>query len=149
MEIDFTELKIQKRVILILAISLVTMIILGLVGWNVLPDRVLTWTEWQVIQQSLAYQRELRILVRNADRLAELLHEQPDAVRAQLVTERVRREIQQLELSSLTGQKEGLLSATDDVEAWSLGSSERAAAVSALQRANQTIQRAIEVTEYE
>jgi len=149
MEIDFTGLSIPKRSALVASISLVAVIVLGLVGWAVLPDRVLTWTEWQVIQGSLAYNRELRSLQHSADRLAELLNSPPDPVRTQLVTEKVRREMTGMEIASLQGQRESLMSAVNAIEQWSLGSEDQDAAVSAIQLANQSIITATEINKHE
>ncbi|MBC8503767.1 MAG: hypothetical protein ISR58_12345 [Anaerolineales bacterium] len=149
MEIDFTGLNVQKRTLLISTASLAMLLILGLVGWILLPDRVLTWTEWQVIQQSLAYNQEIRLLTRNADRLADLLQGSPDPVRAQLVTEKVRRHLHQMEIASLEIPRDTLSTAADATYSWSLGTVEKETAIASLQTANQSIQKAIEVTVYE
>jgi len=149
MVIDFTGLNVQKRTLLISTASLAMLLILGLVGWILLPDRVLTWTEWQVIQQSLAYNQEIRLLTRNADRLADLLQGSPDPVRAQLVMEKVHRHLHQMELASLEIPRDALATAADAAYSWSLGTVEKGAAVAALQEANQSIQKAIEFTVYE
>jgi len=149
MEIDFSDLNIPKQSVLITSISLVAVVILGLVGWVVLPDRVLTWTEWQVIQGSLAYNRELRSLQHSTDRLAELLISPPDPVRTQLVTEKTRREMTRMEITSLKEQREALMSAANAIEQWSLGSEDQEAAVSAIQAANHSIITATEINKHE
>ena len=146
MEIDFSDLQIKRQGVLITGIVIAAAFLLGLLGWYLTPQgQVLTWTEWQVYKQHSQYQRELRILTRHADRLAALLENTPDPVRAQLVVEQMTRELDtDVTLVTLSSQTTALTQAGSAVLQWALGSTPQDAAVTALDTANQTIMRAIE-----
>lgn len=146
MEIDFTDLELSGNSAWVTAAGLIAAILLGVLGWFVLPDgKVLSWTEWQVFKQQRLYQRELTCLTRDADRLADLLGEElPDPVRGQLVVEQVLADLNATSHPALTNQVDALLAANDAVYFWVLGSVSKDEAIALLDEANQGILHAIE-----
>ena len=151
MELDFTNLKISGtgNTAWISAISLLTAVLLGVLGWFVLPEgKVLTWTEWQVFKQQRTYQRELSRLTDDADRLAKLLDESiPEPVRSQLVLERVLADLNATTHPALKNQVDAMLLANDAVYWWALGSGSKNDAIRLLDTANQGLLIAIEAQE--
>lgn len=147
MEIDFTDLKLSQSGTWVTAAGLLAAILLGVLGWFVLPDgKVLSWTEWRVFKQQRTYQRELTRLTRDADRLANLLGEDlPDPVRGQLVVEQVLANLNATSHPALAHQVDALLAANDAVYFWVLGSVSKDQAIALLDEANQGILHAIEV----
>jgi hypothetical protein len=146
MELDFTDLKLSGNSAWISAIALLAAVLLGMLGWFVLPDgKVLSWTEWQVFKQQRLYQRELAHLTRDADQLADLLREDlPDPVRGQLVVEQVLADLNATSHPALTNQVSALLAANDAVYFWVLGSVSKDEAITVLDEANQVILHAIQ-----
>ena len=143
MEIDVTELDWPARRLWIGAAIAGLVLLLGLLGWWLTPQgQLLTWNEWQVFQEHLAYQSGLRLLARHADRLAELLAAPPDPVRAELAAEQLIGDLEQRDLAALSVPKAALLAAAEAVRQWALGVGTRDAAVASLAAANTAIQRA-------
>jgi hypothetical protein len=148
MEIDLSACKVQKRSGLVVIAILISLVGLGLLGWYITPDgKVLTWTEWQVYKQHIAYQQGLRILTRDSDRLATLLAAPPDPVRAQLEVEQVYSDLDGIELVALQEQVYALSSAADEIVLWALGMSDPQIAIYLLDEANQALAKAIAVTQ--
>ncbi len=147
MEIEFNGFgnSVSSKGLQIASLTLTVLVILGALGWWILPNRVLTWTEWQVIRQRAAYTHELRTLTDAADLLIPLLEGSPDPVRGSLVAERVRVGLDDVTLYSLSTSRQALLNAADAVEAWSLGAAEREDVVSALMDAQDELAKAIEL----
>ena len=148
MELDFTELKLSgtNHAAWISAIGLLIAVLLGVLGWFVLPGGdVLTWTEWQVFQQQRSYQRELARLTLDADRLAGLLgNDIPEPVRAQLILEQVLGDLNASTHPALQIQVDAMLLANDGVYAWVEGVGRKDEAILLLQDANVTLAHAIE-----
>jgi len=146
MELDFTDLKLSQNGALFTLIGLLAAILLGVIGWFVLPDgKVLTWTEWRVFKQQRLYQRELSRLTRDADRLAALLDENiPDPVRGQLVVEQVLADLNVTTHPALKNQVDALLVANDAVYFWVLGTISKDEAIDLLDEANQMLVYAVE-----
>lgn len=153
MELDFTDLKLSNRsafTATMVAIALVLVAILG--RWLTPVDadsqsRVLTWTEWLVFKQHRAYRSDVRILTSNANRLADLLDEEPDPVRVQLVVEQVGRNLEKVDHPALDAQRERVLIAAEQILTWSLGPGDKDTATTALDEAIQSIQQAIRAYE--
>ena len=147
MELDLSDLHInpQSGVWITLA-AVLGVLLVGLLGWFVSPDgQLLTPTEWQVYKQHNQYQQELRTLTRHADRLAELLKMPPDPVRAQLVSEQMEHDLERnVNLAALADPESALLTAGDAMLTWSLGTASKNDAISALDMANQSIERAMD-----
>ena len=150
MELDFSDFKLSGSGngsgAWISAVSLLVLLLLGLLGWFVLPEgKVLTWTEWQVFKQQRTYQRELTRLTADADRLAGVLDETiPEPVRSQLILESVLADLNATTHSALKNQVDALLLANDAVYWWVLGSGSKDAAITLLDQANQGLLHAIE-----
>ncbi len=107
-------------------------LLLALLGRAVSPDRLLTWSEWQVLRQSRAYERELSTLVQHANRLAEIVNSSPDAVRASLARDKIYR----LEgVPALDSARADLRTAADTVLAWTQGDASQAEAAAAVEAA--------------
>lgn len=148
MELDFSDFKFSRsgNGVWIPAIGLLAAVLLGLLGWFVLPEgKVLTWTEWQVFKQQRTYQRELIRLTADADRLAELLDESiPEPVRSQLVLESILADLNTTTHPALKNQVDAMLIANDAVYWWILGSGDKDVAITLLDTANQGLLSAIE-----
>ena len=151
MELDFSDFKLSGsgNGAWITGISLLVALLLGVLGWFVLPEgKVLTWTEWQVFKQQRTYQRELVRLTADADRLANLLDESiPEPVRSQLILESVLADLNATTHSALKNQVDALLIANDAVYWWVLGSGSKNDAILLLDSANQGLLNAIEAQE--
>lgn len=151
MELDFSDFKLSGsgNGAWITGISLLVALLLGVLGWFVLPEgKVLTWTEWQVFKQQRTYQRELVRLTADADRLAKLLDESiPEPVRSQLILESVLADLNATTHSALKNQVDALLIANDAVYWWVLGSGSKNDAILLLDSANQGLLNAIEAQE--
>ena len=151
MELDFSDFKLSGsgNGAWITGISLLVALLLGVLGWFVLPEgKVLTWTEWQVFKQQRTYQRELVRLTADADRLAKLLDESiPEPVRSQLILESVLADLNATTHSALKNQVDALLIANDAVYWWVLGSGSKNDAIRLLDTANQGLLNAIEAQE--
>jgi len=148
MEIDLSGLAIHKRSLFLGLVILGILILLALLGWYILSDgRVLSWTEWQVFKQEYAYQCQLNTLTSGFDDLSELLAAPPDPVRASLVTEQIRGEMDTITIPALADQRGNLLNASDAIEAWALGVTSKDTAVKALKGASKALNRAVRVLE--
>ena len=145
MELDFSEVKVKENSVLIgLSITL-AFLLLGGLGWYIQPERLLTWTEWQVFKQHSQYQQELQALTRQADRLAELLELPPDPVRAQIAVEQLYAVMNRdVNLGALAEPEEALLTAGDLLLQWSLGAAGKDTVIEPLDTAQTLIVRAIE-----
>jgi hypothetical protein len=148
MEVDFSELnsgeqKLPQGVLIGIGV-IVVLILLGLLGRFILSDgKVLTWSEWTIYKQHSEYRRDVRVLTRNADYLAEIVTDVPDPVRAQLALEKVDRDMEDISLVSLNAQKEALIGAAQGIVQWSLGQITRDDAVRVLNTANESVQAAV------
>ena len=151
MELDFSDFKLSGsgNGAWITGISLLVALLLGVLGWFVLPEgKVLTWTEWQVFKQQRTYQRELVRLTADADRLAKLLDESiPEPVRSQLVLESILADLNATTHPALKNQVDAMLLANDAVYWWVLGSGTKNDAIRLLDTANQGLLNAIEAQE--
>ena len=144
MEIDLSACKFRKISGLIPIGIILVLLCLGLFGWVLAPQgRILTWTEWQVVQQQMDYQRGLRVLAQNANRLALLLEAPPDPVRTQLMVEQVTEDLEAINLLPRQEPVSALGTAADGIVQWALGNSDLQTAVSLLNKANQVIEKAM------
>ncbi len=147
MEIDISEVKFKGNTVLWTFSGLLALVLLGALGRFVLPDRVLTWTEWSIVKQHAAYRREVGVLERHAERLEALLKDSPDPVRAQLTVEQLYAALDRdVTLEPLFGPKDALLTAGDLALEWALGSAEKKDADLALELARKDIETAAERT---
>ena len=153
MELDFTDLKLSNRNAFTATMVTIALVLVAILGRWLTPidtdshSSVLTWTEWLVFKQHRAYKSDVRILTSSANRLADLLDEEPDPVRVQLVVEKVGRNLEKVDHPALDAQRERLWTAADQILAWSLGPGDKDTATTALDEAVQSIQQAIHAYE--
>jgi len=116
---------------------------LGTLGYFTTPagDKVLTWTEWQVLQARRAYQSELKVLRMDAEILAVLLQDSPDVVRAQLAANQVAQDTSAGQ-EALADERQALYVAALLVRDWAAGTVDRPEAEAALSAAIQALDEA-------
>ena len=143
MELDFSEIKLKENGWLLGLGIFLGALLLAALGWYIQPERVLTWTEWQVYRQQAQYRDELQVLTHQAERLAALLDETPHPVRAQLIVEQLNDALAtKVSLVALADQEVALRQAGEAALQWSLGALPRDPAVLALDAAQQLLVRA-------
>jgi hypothetical protein len=128
------ELSLPKHLSFSLLIGLAFLLavfLLGTAGKPITPDgsRLLTWSDWKVFNNRRAYQRELLQIQTQVVALTSLLEEEPDAVRAQLLSEAI---LNLDGLAVLDYQRELLRQAAAAVRDWSVGAVEKQAALDQL-----------------
>ena len=122
MEIDFSETKVNVTLLLSLVSAVLTLFLLCALGRYVLPDRVLSWRAWQILNQRAAYRRQVTLLQEHADRLTILINqEQIDPIHAQLVSEDLVRELNTVTIPPLETACQALLETSQGIVDWSLG----------------------------
>jgi hypothetical protein len=136
MELDLSN----HRWLLVTFVSILLLLAIGWLGHAYSPAGkvLLTRTEWQVLQASLVYRKQLSQLQAGAESLAALLNERPDPVRAQLTSERIQRLASQGQ-PALQYSREKLAGAAQSVSDWAVGAIEREAARQALEEAFQAL----------
>ena len=137
-EIDLKELKPSN---LVLILGLLGLIVLGVVGYTVTPqgNRLLTWEDWQVRKAQVTYRREVGVLQTAVERLAQMVNrETPDPLRAQIVAERVLRDLDGVTLEMLTPTRQAVADAALAVQMWAVGG-EWTTAREAVERAAQAV----------
>ena len=130
------ELNLPKHTLLPLLIALASLllaVVLGIVGKAVTPDgsQVLTWVEWKVLKDKRVYRQEYRQMREDVDALSKLLDQEPDPVRAQLLSEAI---LELDGLSALDYQRDLLKEAASAVRDWAVGALEKEAAQEKLNR---------------
>lgn len=122
MEIDFSETNLNVALLLSVVAVILGLLLLGALGRFVLPDRVLTWSEWQLLNQHAAYRREVLILQRECDRLTKMVNQDKvDPIRAQIAVEQIVRNLADVTLSPLGMPRQALLDTSQAFLGWSLG----------------------------
>lgn len=134
MEIELEFGKGMWHVVLPLAMGVI--IGLAAIGHAVTPEGggILTPSAWQLRSAERAYAAELADLRRQAEALADLMNQAPDAVRAGMAADR----IEQLTRDGHPGlslQREALAEAAIEVRLWAMGGAERQQAEEALTHA--------------
>ena len=116
---------------------------LGMLGYFSTPpgDKLLTWTEWRVLQARRAYGAELHLLRQHAEALSALLHDSPDVVRAQLAVEQAARDTADGQ-EALAAEREAVYQATLAVRDWAAGAADQPLAEAALEQAVQLLDEA-------
>lgn len=139
MEIDFSETDVNVTLFLAIIVGIVALFLLGTLGRFVFPDRILTWSEWQLLNQRAAYQRQVLILQKQTDRLTYMANqEEIEPIHAQLVSEHLARKLTAITLSPLAASRQALLDTSQGIVDWTLGHPKEPVIVSQ-QRANQLI----------
>lgn len=139
LELDFKRWNWAYAAVLLL----LALVGIGALGRAVTPpgERLLTWSEWQVLQARQACQAELKRLRLDAEALATLLDATPDPVRAQIVAEQILPHTETGE-PALSAQRDALAQAALAVRDWAMGVSDYPTAQAALASALQTLQEA-------
>ncbi len=140
-ELDLPELSAHWGYLALVAI--LALVGLGWLGKVVTPEggRVLSWSEWEIRKARQTYRGELDQLQRDAEDLAGLLGGPSDAVRAQVVADRIAREGQNGQ-AALEVQRSAVGQAAEAVRAWAIGSGTQDEARAALQKAITALQAA-------
>ena len=140
-ELDLTSLSSNWQYVAL--VVLVALVGLGWLGKTVTPEgnRVLSWPEWEIRKARQTYGVELGQLQKDTDDLAGLINGRPDAVRAQVVSDRIVREEQNGQ-AALEVQRVVIAQASEAVRAWAVGSGTREEAQVALQNAITALQEA-------
>jgi len=127
----------------VLLITVMVAVGLGALGRLVTPagDKLLTWSEWQVLQARHAYRQELSRLRQDVEALAGLLDQSPDPVRAQLVAEQALAH-SQVGQETLAPQRQAVALAAEALRNWAVGAEDRQIAVAALLQAILTLEEA-------
>ena len=133
MELELNLPKHTRLPLLIALASLLLAVVLGIVGKAVTPDgsQALSWVEWKVLKDKRAYRQEYRWMREDVDALSKLLDQEPDPVRAQLLSEAI---LELDGLSALDYQRELLKEAASAVRDWAVGALEKEAAQEKLNR---------------
>jgi len=127
----------------VLLITVMVAVGLGALGRLVTPagDKLLTWSECQVLQARHAYRQELSRLRQDVEALAGLLDQSPDPVRAQLVAEQALAH-SQVGQETLAPQRQAVALAAEALRNWAVGAEDRQIAVAALLQAILTLEEA-------
>ncbi len=136
MEIDLSGVK--KGNWALAGIGLALLLGLMFLGRAFTPEgnRLLTWQEWQVRKLRQAYRAERLILLKDVNRLAELLAGgAPDPARALVTVQGVRRDLADGKVEALADEREKVAAAAQAVLDWAGGIGDYNAAVEAVQRA--------------
>jgi hypothetical protein len=140
LELDFSK---KWNLAAWLPALLIILLGLGAMGYYNTPagNKLLTWSEWQVLQARRAYQSELKLLRQDVEVLSELLQGQPDVVRTQLAADRVVQDTAAGQ-EALAGERQAVAIAAQTVRDWAAGTAERSQAEAALSDAIQALDQA-------
>jgi hypothetical protein len=135
LEIDLSGVK--KGNWMLAGIGLIVLLALMLIGRAFTPEggRVLSWQEWQIRKLQKAQRVEQAQLLKNADRLAELLADEADPARVQVVVQGIRRDISKGTVEALADERQKVADAAQAVLDWAIGIGDYNAAVNAVQEA--------------
>lgn len=137
LELDFSENPTlwQAAVIVVVVLALIG---LGALGSRVTPltadgaPKIMSWSDWRLLQAEKAYYAELEILQSDANQLALMLEARPSPVAAQMLAERIARHTADGD-PSLAPAREALMTAALNVRDWAAGVLDRDAAVHSLE----------------
>lgn len=140
MEIDLSNVK--KDGFLWAGVSLLVLLGLMLLGRAFTPEgnRLLLRQEWEIRKLRQAYRAEYLTLLEQTNRLAELLAEQADPARVQVVVQDVRRTLGQGRMESLADERLRVAQAAQAVLDWASGTGDYNAAVAAVQAALEALE---------
>ena len=122
MELDLSEYRLP----IIAMAAILLLAAMAWLGYAYLPsgDRILTYSEWQVLKARRAYWKELNNLRAAAETLAALLNAPPDPVRAQISAENIQRLTSEGQ-PALQYQRDKLAIAAQAVSDWAVGAADR------------------------
>jgi hypothetical protein len=141
-EIDFSKLSNKRLYYGFLAgiAAVLLLVSLAFLGKPLSPlavggdTRLLTWQDWQTAKIERQYRQEIGLLRSDADALATLLNQSPNAVAAQVAGSRITRHAAD-GLAALASARLTLAQAAQDTLAWSSGTLDRDTALGSLQNA--------------
>jgi len=139
-EIDLSNVK--KDGVLWAGFSLLVLLGLMLLGRAFTPEgnRLLLRQEWEIRKLRQAFRAEYLTLLEQTNRLAELLAEQADPARVQVVVQDVRRTLGQGRMESLADERLRVAQAAQAVLDWASGTGDYNAAVAAVQAALEALE---------
>jgi hypothetical protein len=139
-EIDLSNVK--KDGVLWAGVSLLVLLGLMLLGRAFTPEgnRLLLRQEWEIRKLRQAYRAEYLTLLEQTNRLAELLAEQADPARVQVVVQDVRRTLGQGRMESLADERLRVAQAAQAVLDWASGTGDYNAAAAAMQAALEALE---------
>ncbi len=124
------------RIAVIVIVAIVVGTLLALLGRGyTFDEKVLSWTDWRVLQAEQTYRAELGHLQQDVEALVELVNlEMAEPVRGQLAAEQIAQRWSRGE-SALAVQREALTQAAQAVRDWSIGAVPRETALAAVEAA--------------
>lgn len=130
------EVEVKDFSIAAAVIALITLILLGVLGWLFTPpdNGVLTYAEWQLRKQEQAYRRELAGLQKTCEEMSALLEKPLQPLRVQVAADRILHRMEKGGLAVLQPQRDAAAAAAQSLHNWALGDS-RDAAVSGVAEA--------------
>ncbi len=143
MPFDF-DFEFRKKEDLLWLIAFAFLVIGALVGMSQIGQdvtpldsgvpRLLSWSDWRLLQAQRAYTEELSILRTDAMQLAQALEQKPNPVTTQFLIERIAQHIKEGD-PSLTSARLALENAALNVRDWSTGTLDRDTAILSVQDA--------------
>lgn len=137
LELDFCDNTQCWQVATVVAVIL-ALVGLAAIGGNVTPlnadgfPKVMSWSDWRLIQAEKIYYIELEVLQADAGQLADMLDSHPSPVAAQILTERISKHTASGD-PSLAAAREALMVSALNVRDWAAGTLDRDTAVESLQ----------------
>jgi len=139
-EIDLSQFKGDEKYIWS-SLALILLVLLTLLGRHYTVERrLLTWQEWQIQKAEKIHRTEWETLSKQAERLAVVLAEEPEPVRAALIARNALRSVEQIESLTLQDEKAVFQQAAQTVIDWSIGAVDYNTAVNAVMSALQVIE---------
>ena len=137
LELDLGDNRQYWQIAAVLAVIL-ALVGLAAIGSNITPihadgsPKVMSWSDWRLIQAEKIYHAELEVLQADADQLADMLNSHPSPVAAQILAERISKHTASGD-PSLAIAREALAASALNVRDWAAGILDRDTAVQSLQ----------------
>ena len=140
-DIEFNFRKNEDALWLVVFALLIIAALVGMsqIGQNATPmdtgvPRLLTWSDWRLLQAQRAYTMELSILRTDAMQLAQALEQKPNPVTTQFLIEKISQHTKEGD-PSLDSARLALENAALNVHDWSTGTLDRDTAILSVQGA--------------
>jgi len=138
MEIDLSTIKQNQKMILWIVTTCLLIAGLALLGrYYTTGERVLTWQEWQIRKAERLNASEKELLCQQTEKLAEVLSDESEPVRAALVAQTALNKTQSVKSPTLDVQRQAVADASQAVSDWGAGLIDYNAAVEAVTTALQ------------
>ena len=137
LELDLGDNTQYWQIVAVLAVIL-ALVGLAAIGNKITPlstdgsPKVMSWSDWRLIQAEKVYYAELEVLQTDASQLAEMLESHPSPVAAQILAERISKHTTSGD-PSLATAREALAVSALNVRDWAAGILDRDTAVESLQ----------------